>query len=121
MQLSRSLILELRLAPHGRAIHPGTKLPFPHVRAMSVIVGWSQAVDATLYLRRKGWSGRRWTEDMLEVSMRPRERSCGSAGGTESRSRRLGERLASRRRRFTSRWLRMAGFVQRGGGVHDWH
>ena len=39
MQLSRSLILELRLAPHGRAIHPGTKLPFPHVRAMSVIVG----------------------------------------------------------------------------------
>src|SRR6516165_6763329 len=57
----------------------------------------------------KGWSGRRWTEDMLEVSMRPRERSCGSAGGTESRSRRLGERLASRRRRAPSTVSREVG------------
>src|SRR5215471_14050504 len=78
---------------------------------MSGLPGWSQGVDATLYLRSKGWSGWRWTEDMLEVSMRPRERSCGTAGSTESRSRRLGERLASRRRRFIFRWLRMSGVM----------
>src|SRR5262249_28268036 len=86
----------------------------------SVLWGWSQGVEATLYLRRKGWSGRRWTEVMLEVSMRWRKRSCGTAGSAASRSRRLGERLASRHRRFTFRWRRMAAFVLRGGGVRDW-
>src|SRR5262249_19411389 len=44
---------------------------------MSALPWWSQGVEATLYLRRKGWSGRRWTEVMLEVSMRWRKRSCG--------------------------------------------
>src|SRR6516165_9092331 len=117
------------LEPKGRADFDvaqslslvGASRPCGAVRSMSGLHRWSQAVDATLYLRSKGWSGWRWTEDMLEVSMRPRERSCGTAGSTESRSRRLGEHLASRRRRFIFRWLRMAAFVQHGGGVHGWH
>ena len=32
MQLSRSLILEVHLVPHGRAIHYGTNLPIRNVR-----------------------------------------------------------------------------------------
>src|SRR5262249_46549408 len=32
MQLSRSLILEVHLVPHGRAIHCGTELPNRNVR-----------------------------------------------------------------------------------------
>jgi hypothetical protein len=32
MQLSRSLILEVHLVPHGRAIHTGTKLPIAALR-----------------------------------------------------------------------------------------
>jgi hypothetical protein len=39
MQLSRSLIFEVRLAPHGRAIHFGTKRTFSDVRVLSVIEG----------------------------------------------------------------------------------
>jgi len=39
MQLSRSLILEVRLAPHGRAIHNGTTRTFADVRSMSAIEG----------------------------------------------------------------------------------
>jgi len=77
MQLSRSLILELRLAPHGRAIHPGTKLPFPHVRAMSVIVVPAQAVDATQALNR--WAGV-WKPKVLRgrsLSCRATLLSCG--------------------------------------------
>jgi hypothetical protein len=38
MQLSRSLILEVCLAPHGRAIHFGTKRPIQDVR-YSVAIG----------------------------------------------------------------------------------
>ena len=34
---------------------------------------------------------------------------------------RLGEHLASRRRRFIFRWRRMGGFVLRRGGVPGWH
>src|SRR5262249_36903755 len=33
MQLSRSLILEVHLVPHGRAIHFGTKRPFAAPRS----------------------------------------------------------------------------------------
>jgi hypothetical protein len=33
MQLSRSSLSEIRLAPRGRAIHYGTKLPIPNVRS----------------------------------------------------------------------------------------
>ena|SRR6516165_1801630 len=64
----------------------GTFRKFRDVRYLVAIGGRSQAVDATLYLRPKGWSGRRWSRDMLEVSMRWRKRSCGSAGGVGSRS-----------------------------------
>jgi hypothetical protein len=39
MQLSRSLILKVRLAPHGRAIHVGTSRTFCDVRLMSAIEG----------------------------------------------------------------------------------
>src|SRR6266567_5890073 len=39
MQLSRSSLLELRLATRGRAIHIGTKLPCQRLRQMSGIGG----------------------------------------------------------------------------------
>jgi hypothetical protein len=71
---------------------------------------WSQAVDATLYLRPKRWSGRRWVEDMFEGSTRWPRRSCGTGGGAHSQLNRvawqLNERalsvrpLATIRRRF---------------------
>ena len=47
--------------------------------------GWSQAFDATLYLRRKGWSGWRWSEDTVEASMWWLRRSYGTGGGVENR------------------------------------
>jgi hypothetical protein len=54
MQLSRSLILKVRLAlhgraihaPHGRAIHNGTFLPFVDVRYLVAIEG-----EADIHLR----------------------------------------------------------------------
>ena len=58
---------------------------------------WSQAVDATLYLRRKRWSGQRWVEDMFEDSTRPR-RSCGTAGGAHSQLNRVAWQLNERSR-----------------------
>jgi hypothetical protein len=48
----------------------GPKPKWRDVRDLAVIGWWSQAFDATLYLRRKGWSGWRWSEDMVEASMR---------------------------------------------------
>ncbi len=41
MQLSRSLILEVHLVPHGRAIHIGTKLPFAAVQNYVRFLGYS--------------------------------------------------------------------------------
>src|SRR6516225_5266235 len=52
---------------------------------MSAIGGWSQVVVATLYLGWTRWSGWRWTEELFEVSMRWRKRSCGTAGGEGNR------------------------------------
>jgi len=39
MQLSRSLISEVHLVPHGRAIHFGTKRTYRHVRYSSALGG----------------------------------------------------------------------------------
>src|ERR1700692_3089601 len=41
--------------------------------------GWSQPVDATLYLRGKRWSVG-WNGDFIEVLLRQRRRSYGIAG-----------------------------------------
>src|SRR5664280_47452 len=83
--------------------------------------GWSQLIDATLYLKRKRWSVWRCGKDIVEVSLRPRKRSCGIAGSGGSRSKRLGGRLASRHRLFIARWHRTGGFVLRHGVARDWH
>jgi len=44
MQLSRSLILEVHLVPHGRAIHYGTKLPIRNVRYWSANRGKADSI-----------------------------------------------------------------------------
>src|ERR1700726_4390360 len=60
---------------------------FPTCRgglSMSVHRGWSQPVDATLYLGGKRWSVG-WNEDFIEVLLRQRRRSYGIAGSAGSR------------------------------------
>ena len=48
--------------------------------------GWSQPVDATLYLRGKRWSVG-WNEDFIEVLLRQRRRSYGIAGSAVAEAR----------------------------------
>src|SRR5262245_7243846 len=47
MQLSRSLILEVHLVPHGRTIHFGTKRTFRGKFAMSALRGKADGVHVT--------------------------------------------------------------------------
>jgi hypothetical protein len=76
-------------------------------REVNVRFGWwSQAVDATLYLRRKRWSGRRWIEDMFESSTRGQGSGCGTAGGAHPQLNRVAWQLNERSRetlRFETR------------------
>src|SRR5664280_3855804 len=82
---------------------------------------WSQLIDATLYLKRKRWSVWRCGKDIVEVSLRQRRRSYGTAGSGGSRSKRLGGRLASRHLPFIAKSHRTGGFVLRPGVARDWH
>src|SRR5450759_1945461 len=82
---------------------------------------WSQLIDATLYLKRKRWSVWRCGKDIVEVSLRQRKRSCGTAGSGGSRSKRLGERLASRHLPFIAKSHRTGGFVLHHGVARGWH
>ena len=45
---------------------------------------WSQPVDAILYLKGKRWSVWWQAEDIVEVLLRPRRRSCGIVGSEGS-------------------------------------
>jgi hypothetical protein len=51
MQLSRSSLSEIRLAPRGRAIHYGTKLPIPNVRSSVVNGGKADKICSMRVLR----------------------------------------------------------------------
>src|SRR5450759_1306154 len=82
---------------------------------------WSQLIDATLYLKRKRWSVWRCGKDIVEVSLRQRRQSCGTAGSGGSRSKRLGGRLASRHLPFIAKSHRTGGFVLRHGVARGWH
>src|SRR6476620_4359747 len=93
--------------------------PAPMIRTslcviFSLLMGWSQPVAATLYLRGKRWSVG-WNGDFIEVLLRQRRRSCGIAGSAGSRCRRSDELLVSSHRRSIFWWLRMVGFVLRSG------
>ena len=74
------------------AVHefvPGTKRTQRTLVSKSVVGGWSQPVDATLYLRGKRWSVG-WNEDFIEVLLRQRRRSYGIAGSAGSSLKAIG-------------------------------
>ena len=86
---------------------------------MVAIVGWSQLIDATLYLRGKD-GVYRWIDDFVEDLLRQRRRSYGIAGNVGSRSRQLAGLLVSPRRLFAISWPRTAEFGQRHGVARIW-
>ena len=65
--------------PSGQCLLWGIGEVEPGGRTRSALPGWSQPVDATLYLRGKRWSVG-WRGDFIEVLLRPRRRSYGMAG-----------------------------------------
>jgi hypothetical protein len=67
--LSLTLFEKLPLKQAVAGVEPIETNP-AFYRQLYLFEWWSQAFDATLYLRRKGWSGWRWSEDMVEASMR---------------------------------------------------
>ena len=73
-------------------------LIWPSRRPLSVVVRWSQLIDATLYLRGKDGVCR-WIRDFVEDLLRQKRQSCGIAGSGAT-SRRLGGLLVSPRRLF---------------------
>ncbi len=72
-------------------------------------VGWSQRIDATLYLKRKRWSV--CGKGCDSVSRRRRRRRYGIGGGEGNLCMRSGERLASCHRLYIVSWRIPEAFV----------
>src|SRR5690348_9359652 len=69
-----------RLSNEWRNVRSWPRADISPCTANVPFLRWFQRVDATLQLRGKRWSVRRWIKDLVEVSPRQTRRSYGIAG-----------------------------------------